>query len=87
VPATRAGPVAKEQQAWGIAGDTAAARRTIEVGMNDAMRFTPDRIEVRLGETLRFVVRNTGKVMHEFVIGTRQELDAHASTRRPGASR
>ena len=29
--------------------------------MSDDMRFTPDRIEVRQGETLRFVVRNDGK--------------------------
>jgi uncharacterized cupredoxin-like copper-binding protein len=47
--------------------------------MTDAMRFTPDRIEVRQGDTVRFVVRNTGKVMHEFVIGTRKELDGHAA--------
>ena len=39
---------------------------------------TPDRIEVRLGETLRFRVRNAGKVMHEFVIGTKAENAKHA---------
>ena len=71
--------VAKEQKPWGIAGDARAATRTVEVGMSDTMRFTPDRIEVSEGETLRFVVRNTGKVMHEFVIGTRAENDAHAA--------
>jgi len=76
--APKAGPVKKEQKDWGIAGDARAARRTIAVGMSDAMRFTPVRIEVRQGETVRFVVRNTGRVMHEFVIGTRQELVAHA---------
>jgi uncharacterized cupredoxin-like copper-binding protein len=43
------------------------------------MRFTPDRIEVRQGETVKFVVRNSGKVMHEFVIGTKKELDEHAA--------
>jgi uncharacterized cupredoxin-like copper-binding protein len=76
--APKAGPVKQEQKDWGIAGDARAARRTIQVDMNDAMRFTPDRIEVRQGETVRIVVRNTGKVMHEFVIGNRQELAAHA---------
>ncbi len=44
------------------------------------MRFTPDRIEVRQGETVRLRVRNTGQVMHELVIGTPQELAAHAET-------
>ena len=47
--------------------------------MLDTMRFVPDRIDVRLGETVRFVHRNVGKVMHEFVIGTPQELDEHAA--------
>jgi hypothetical protein len=47
--------------------------------MIDAMRFEPDRLDVRQGETVRFVVRNTGKVMHEFVIGTAQELAKHAA--------
>lgn len=46
--------------------------------MVDTMRFTPDRIEVRLGETVRFSVRNSGKVMHEFVIGTKAENAKHA---------
>jgi uncharacterized cupredoxin-like copper-binding protein len=74
-----AGPARLEQKPWGIAGDAKAARRSVEVGMDDAMRFTPERIDVRLGETVRFVVRNTGKLMHEFVIGTKQELDEHAA--------
>jgi uncharacterized cupredoxin-like copper-binding protein len=75
----KAGAVRKEQKAWGIAGDAKAVKRTIEVGMSDNMRFTPDRIEVRQGETVKFVVRNAGQVMHEFVIGTKKELDEHAA--------
>ncbi len=73
------GPVVKEQKPWGIAGDRAAARRRIEVGMGDDMRFTPSRIELRLGETVRFVFRNHGQLLHEFVLGTKQELDEHAA--------
>ena len=76
--AKTAGPVVKEQKDWGIAGDPGAVKRTIEVSMSDSMRFTPGRIQVRQGETVKFVVRNTGKVMHEFVIGTKKENDAHA---------
>ena len=74
-----AGAVIKEQKDWGIAGERRAARRSIEVGMGDDMRFTPARIEVREGETLRFVIRNRGKLMHEFVLGTKRELDEHAA--------
>ena len=76
--AKKAGPVKKEQKDWGIAGDGKSAKRTIEIGMGDNMRFTPERIEVRQGETVKFVVRNAGKTMHEFVIGTKAENDKHA---------
>ena len=71
--------VKKDQKEWGIAGDRRAARRTIAVSMGDNMRFTPDLINVKLGETVRFTVRNGGKAMHEFVIGTRKVLDEHAT--------
>ena len=74
----KSGPIKKEQKDWGIAGDAKAVRRTIEVKMGDNMRFTPDKIEVRQGDTIRFVVRNHGKLMHEFVIGTQKENDEHA---------
>jgi uncharacterized cupredoxin-like copper-binding protein/Cu/Ag efflux protein CusF len=75
--------VKKEQKAWGIAGDAKArpgsSRRTIEITMGDDMRFVPDRFEVRQGETVRLVIHNRGKLMHEFVLGTKKELDEHAA--------
>lgn len=67
-----------EQKDWGIAGQARQVQRTITLRMSDAMRFTPDRIEVQQGETVRLRVRNSGRVMHELVIGTPQELAAHA---------
>lgn len=70
---------AKEQLPWGIAGDAGEVRRSIDVGMSDAMRFTPDRIAVKLGETVRFVAHNNGQVLHEFVIGTKAANDKHAA--------
>jgi uncharacterized cupredoxin-like copper-binding protein len=76
----KAGPVHKEQMDWGIAGDATAVKRTINVVMTDHMRFTPDRIEVKQGETIRIVHKNVGKIMHEFVIGTKKSLDEHAAT-------
>ncbi len=69
----------KEQKEWGIAGDAKSVNRTITLVMDDAMRFTPNAITVKQGETIRFVVQNKGKLMHEMVIGTRAELDAHAA--------
>src|SRR5262249_21360800 len=55
------------------------ADRTIEVQMNDTMRFVPAKIEVKKGETVRFVVANEGKVAHEFILGTAADLKAHAA--------
>ncbi|ODU57080.1 MAG: plastocyanin [Comamonadaceae bacterium SCN 68-20] len=75
----KAGPVRKEQKAWGIAGDAKTARRTIEFVMSDNMRFTPDRVQVKQGETVRFVLKNNGQQLHEFVLGTKAELDEHAA--------
>jgi uncharacterized cupredoxin-like copper-binding protein len=68
-----------EQTAWGIAGKRAEARRTITIDMTDAMRFTPDTLAVQEGDTVRFVVRNTGRMLHEMVIGTPAELAKHAA--------
>jgi uncharacterized cupredoxin-like copper-binding protein len=42
----------------------------------------PGDIEVKRGETIRFVVRNDGVLMHEMVIGTMKELKAHADLMR-----
>jgi uncharacterized cupredoxin-like copper-binding protein len=70
--------VKKEQKDWGVAGDPKAVKVSIEHSAKDNMRFTPDVVQVKLGDTVRFVVRNDGKVMHEFVIGTKKENKAHA---------
>ena len=77
--AGKAAGVKKEQTDWGIAGDAAAVTRTIDIRMSDKMRFTPDLIEVREGETIRLTHKNDGKMLHEFVLGTKKELDEHAA--------
>jgi uncharacterized cupredoxin-like copper-binding protein len=71
-------PVVKEQKDWGIAGDAKDVRRTVTLVMSDNMRFTPDRIEVKQGETVRLRIQNKGQLLHELVIGTPAELAAHA---------
>lgn len=69
----------KEQKPWGIAGEAKDVKRTIASSMTDAMRFSPDKIDAKQNETVRFVIKNNGKLMHEFVIGTKKELDEHAA--------
>lgn len=66
----------------GKPGDPAAASRTIDVTMDDTMRFTPSRIAVKKGETVRFFVKNIGKLPHEMVIGIRSDLEDHAAMMR-----
>lgn len=73
---------AAEQKSFGIAGDPARVSRTIEMRMTDQMRFEPAAINVKQGETIRFVNRNVGKVLHEMVIGTRADLEQHAELMR-----
>jgi len=71
--------VKKEQKEWGIAGDPKAVKFTVKHEMLDSMRFTPDKVDVKVGDTVRFVIHNDGKQMHEFVLGTKKELDEHAA--------
>lgn len=77
--AKKAAPAKKEQKPWGIAGDAKNAKRTIEIKMLDTMRFLPDSIAVTQGETIRFALKNDGKMMHEMVIGTKKDLEEHAA--------
>lgn len=56
--------------------------RSVAVRMDDSMRFTPDRIAVRAGETIRLVVHNAGRSTHEMVLGDAAELQAHAALMR-----
>lgn len=69
----------KEQKEWGIAGDEKSATRTVNISMSDAMRFTPSTMQFKQGKTVKLMCKNEGKVMHEFVIGTKKDLDAYAA--------
>jgi len=62
--------------AFGQAGTLDDVDRTIAISM-DEMDFGPESIEVKEGETIRFVVKNIGKVVHEFNIGTRETWRSH----------
>ncbi|CAE6914753.1 Azurin [Pseudomonas marincola] len=68
-----------QQKPWGIAGNEALVTRTVELRMNDQMMFVPAKFDVQEGETIRVVLHNDGKVVHEYVLGTQAELDAHAA--------
>lgn len=61
----------------GKPGVASKVNRTIQVDMASGMRFKPADIPVKKGETIRFVLKNTDVVKHEFSLGTPQELLEH----------
>lgn len=66
-----------DETAIGKPGVAAKASRTITIEMNDNMRYTPSAIQVKQGETVRFIVKNAGQVKHELSLGTEKELLEH----------
>lgn len=79
---TRTRALSAEEHAFGREGDPKKAVRTIKVDMSDRMRFSPSSLTLKRGETVRFEVKNSGKIMHEMVLGTMQELKKHAELMR-----
>jgi uncharacterized cupredoxin-like copper-binding protein len=53
---------------FGQPAAAAKATRSVEVVMGD-MSFTPKNIEIKAGETVRFVLVNKGQLLHEFNLG------------------
>ncbi len=52
--------------------------RSIKIDMNDKMRFSPDQSVVIAGETIKFVIHNSGKLAHEMVLGSEDSIKIHA---------
>lgn len=73
-----AGHAAAAAPSFGRAVEASRATRSIDIDMSDTLRFKPAQVAVRKGEAVRFVVRNSGKIEHEFVLGTLPELKEHA---------
>ena len=61
---------------FGEPGKPAEASRTVTVIMGDIF-FEPEKIEVKAGETVRFVVKNQGEALHEFNIGVAEMHKKH----------
>ena len=66
------------QHPWGRQGFAGAVVRSVNIHMSDRMRFTPERLQVKRGQTLRLRVHNRGRLQHELVIGTIDSLRRHA---------
>ncbi|MCU1759980.1 cupredoxin family protein [Pseudomonas sp. 14P_8.1_Bac3] len=53
---------------FGQPAPAAKADRSVEVVMSD-MSFAPKAIDIKAGETIRFVLVNKGQLLHEFNLG------------------
>ena len=65
--------------AFGQPGVAKKVSRTVTITMSDSMRFSPASVSAKKGETIRFVLKNEGKLKHEMVLGTIAELKEHAA--------
>jgi uncharacterized cupredoxin-like copper-binding protein len=65
---------------FGEPGNPKKPARTVEIVMREEgarMFFVPGEVKVHKGEQIRFVLTNEGMVNHEFILGTRKEIDEH----------
>jgi uncharacterized cupredoxin-like copper-binding protein len=64
---------------FGHPGTAAAVTKTINVEASDRMRYVFDRADIKRGDVVKFIIRNTGKTRHEFSIGDTKYQRAHAA--------
>jgi uncharacterized cupredoxin-like copper-binding protein len=65
----------------GEPGDPKKPARIIQVTMNEGdgkMMYVPDRLEIKRGEQVKFVLRNNGALDHEFILASTDENLKHA---------
>jgi uncharacterized cupredoxin-like copper-binding protein len=66
----------------GQPGDPKKSARTIEIVMKEeygAMEYVPNRIEVKLNEQIRFVLKNADNQTHEFLLASVADNQKHAA--------
>jgi uncharacterized cupredoxin-like copper-binding protein len=70
-----------EHYSAGEPGNPKKPARAVTVIMNDSdgsMRFIPDRVEVKKGEQVRFIIQNKGVLKHEFTLASVEDNNKHA---------
>lgn len=66
-----------EAFAFGEPAEPEDVDRTIEVEAKDDLSFEPNAFGVEAGETIQFVVTNSGSIPHDFTLGDQAAQDAH----------
>lgn len=77
-----AGPAGHGHETFsaGEPGDAKKPARVVPITMQEGdgkMLFFPSRVEVRKGEQVKFMIRNSGALEHEFVLATTAENLKH----------
>lgn len=62
--------------AFGKPGQAENVDRTIELAVNE-MSFGIEKLEVKAGETIRFVIHNGSEIEHDFTLGDHATQEAH----------
>lgn len=73
-----------EVGALGQPADAATADRTVHITASDQLKFAPDVVQVKVGETVTFEVENAGTTDHEFVLGSPEYQAAHEQEMQAG---
>lgn len=63
-------------QAFGQAAPASQAKRTITITLKDNS-YEPQAVTVKAGEVVRFILVNTGDLLHEFAVGRPQDHIEH----------
>lgn len=78
-----AGPAGHEHETFaaGEPGNPKSPARVVQITAREGdgkMMFIPNRVEVRRGEQIKFIIRNNGDLDHEFVLANTAENLRHA---------
>ncbi|MBY0560068.1 cupredoxin family protein [Hyphomicrobium sp.] len=69
-----------DDYAAGEPGDATKPFRVVEITMREsdgAMTYSPDSVDVKQGEQIKFIVKNTGALKHEFFLDSEQHNAHH----------
>lgn len=61
--------------AFGKPGNPAQVDKTVNISMLDTLKFDPATVSVKMGQTVKFEITNTGAIVHEFVLGDQAMQD------------
>ena len=65
------------EKLFGKFGDPKKAVHVVYIDMSDTIQIKPAELTIRQGETVKFVVKNSDKDLHQIAIGTREGLEDH----------